>query len=52
LGLNVLFLWKPVYSTQQANIESVVTQVKQVVRDILNKVDSFIPKYKEPKKNE
>jgi hypothetical protein len=45
-------LWKPVYTTQKTQIESVTFQVKKAVEDVLYKIDSFIPKYKDSTKKD
>ncbi len=52
VGLNVLFLWKPVYTAKKDLIDSLSVQAKESVRNFLLKVDSLIPKYREPVKRD
>lgn len=47
LAINALFLWKPVYNKKKDLIDNTITKTITIVRNVLNKVDAFIPKYQE-----
>ncbi len=47
LTINLLFAWKPVVNTQRENINKVKEQIKNIVASLINKIDAFIPKYKD-----
>jgi hypothetical protein len=52
LGLNLLFLWKPIQKSQGQRINEVCQKAKDKGREVFRKVDALIPRYVEPVKRD
>jgi len=48
IAINSAFIWRPQYNNKKNLIDSFCNKIGKTICEIISKVDSYIPKYKDP----